>query len=132
MSGHRFLVVARKERAEVEFAERAELAVVRHRDRSQQSKAEGVGSTLWGLMREAGVASQDVTVFLVYEGDENGMLLGSVHPVLSGARASWFGLYRADQNASCFRSLGYRHRLGDALDCVFQEIKKDVLLPHKP
>lgn len=129
---NRYKVLTRKHSGAVELSERAERAVVKFGTQSKEAPGERAGSALWELMRAAGVTQQEVNGFTVFEDQADGVQIGSVIPVLEGARAVQLVLYRADREASAFRSIGTRQRIGDGLDLVFERLKGELVLPHKP
>lgn len=128
----RYKVVSRKHSGTVEFSERADRAVAKFGSQSKEVPGEKAGSALWEAMRAGGVTQQEVNGFAVFEDQPDGIQIGSVIPVLEGARAVQLILYRADRDASAFRSLGTRQRIGDGLDVVFEKLKGELVLPHKP
>jgi hypothetical protein len=129
---HRYFVGAKKLSGTIELGDRAEKANVQYQGQSREAPGEQAGSAFWGAMRAAGVTTEQVNGFVIQEGSADGLHVAHVLPVLEGARAVYMILYRADKDASVFRSLGTRQRVGDALDVVFQKLKSEIILPHKP
>lgn len=129
---NRYVVVARKLSGTIEFADLGATAEVDYAGHARSVAGAAAGSALWTVMKEAGVNSQSVNSFVVYEDDQDGPIVAHLIAVLEGARIVWLILYRADRGASCFKPLGSRQRIGDALDACFQQVVRDIELPHKP
>jgi hypothetical protein len=132
MSSKRFRVVAGALAADVEFSEDGERAAFQYGQTRSEARPTDVGQALWAAMRQANVKSQDVNRFMLHEGSGEGPLVAAVFPILEGAHAMWTVLYRADQDASVFRSLASRAKVSDALNAAFTQIARDVARPHKP
>lgn len=132
MEKHEFAVVSRSHRARVVFSGDGKRAGVEFQGRGEEMEGGRAGTALWDLMRSAGVNANSVNCFELYEKDPDGKLVASLRPVLEGARVVWLILYRADKDASAFRALGSRQRIGDALDACFAELRKEIVRPHKP
>jgi hypothetical protein len=131
---NRFKVVARDHSAMVEVSDDARRAVAQYKNDKCEATGPTIGGKLWEKMRAAGVnqEKENVNHFAIYDGDEAGTLIATIHPVLEGARAMWLVLYRADKAASAFRPLGSRHRVSDALDAAFTKLSQEIIMPHKP
>lgn len=129
---HRFLVVARKEQGVVEISDDAKRAAAQVRSEKVEATGPTIGAKLWAAMRAAGVSPQAVNHLAIFEGDDEGTLIATLHPMLEGAHATWLVLYRADRDGSVFRALGSRNRLGDALDAAFTKLSEEIVMPHKP
>jgi hypothetical protein len=131
---NRFKVVARDHSAVVEIADDARRAAAQYKSNKIEATGTTIGGKLWEMMRAAGVnqEKENVNHFAIYQEDEGGALIATIHPVLEGAHAMWLVLYRADKQASVFRPLGSRHRVSDALDTAFTKLSQEIILPHKP
>lgn len=129
---HKFLVVARQEKGIVEISDDAKRAATQVGSEKREATGPTIGGKVWEAMRAAGVSPQGVNHLAIFEADENGTLIATVHPVLEGAHATWLVLYRADREGSVFRALGSRNRLGDALDAAFTKLIEEIVMPHKP
>lgn len=103
-----------------------------------QRDSEGIESTL----AEAGAALSRLLSDALPDGAASingldvhrvdGRRLGTLRPVLEGARVVWTAWYRADRDASVFRSLGSRGRMQDAFQNLVAALSQDVAQPHKP
>lgn len=129
MSTHRFVVVARKNTGTVEFDEGAQRCVARYGD--EQAEGTRAGDALWEVMRKGGLSAHSVNGFTVFEGDEDGTQICSLHPVLHGAHAVWMVLYRANKEASVFERLTTRHRIADAMNAAFDKLRGEIVKPYK-
>ncbi len=129
---NRYVVVARKLSGVVELTERGAAGRIEYEGHNSSVEGRNAGSQLWRAMVEGGVNPQGINSFAVFEGNEDGPAIAHVIAVLEGARVVWLVLYRADRSASCFKPIGSRQRIGDALDACFQQVVKDLELPHKP
>lgn len=131
---NKFKVVARDHSALVEFSDDARRAVAQYKNEKIEAPGLAIGGKLWESMRATGISQEkdNINHFAIYERDEGGTLVATIHPVLEGAHAMWLVLYRADKKASAFRSLGSRHRLSDALDAAFAKLIQEIIMPHKP
>jgi len=128
----RFLVLAKTREGVVEFSDDAGRAALQFESEKRQAEPGGIGTAFWEAMKAAGVEPLRQNQFIIHEKDRDGTLIAALYPVLEGARAVWLVLYRADKEASCFKPLGSRQRIGDALDLAFQALIKEVKRPHKP
>ena len=131
---NRFQLVARDHRVTVEISDDARRAVAQFKNEKYEATGPTIGGKLWDGIRATGVnqEKENINHFALYENDEGGTLIATVHPVLEGAHATWLVLYRADKRASVFRPLGSRLRVGDALDAAFGKLSQEIILPHKP
>ena len=129
-----FKVVARDHSAVVEISDDVRRAAAQYKNNKCEGAGPTIGGKLWEMMRAAGVHQEkdNINNLVIYEEDEGGSLVATIQPVLEGAHAMWMVLYRADKQASAFRPLGGRHRLGDALDAAFAKLCQEIVLPHKP
>lgn len=127
-----FLVIAKTREGRVEFSDDAARAALQFEDQKREANPGEIGSAFWDAMKSAGVEPLKQNQFIIHEGDRSGTLIASLHPVLEGARAVWLVLYRADKDASCFKPLGSRQRIADALELAFAELIKEIKRPHKP
>jgi len=128
----RFLVLAKTREGIVELSDDAGRAALQFESQKQEVQPGGIGTAFWEAMKAEGVEPLRQNQFIIHEKDRDGTLIAALHPVLEGARAVWLVLYRADKDASCFKPLGSRQRIGDALDLAFQELIKEIKRPHKP
>lgn len=116
----------------MEFSDDASRAALQFESEKREAEPGDIGSSFWEAMKAAGVEPLRQNQFIIHEDGREGRLIAALHPVLEGARAVWLVLYRADKDASCFKPLGSRQRIGDALDLAFQELIKEIKRPHKP
>jgi hypothetical protein len=129
----RFLVaVAKNQDGIVEFSDDAGRAALKFGDEKRETKPAEIGSGFWDAMKKSGVDPLRQNHFHVHEDDRDGKLIAALYPVLEGARVVWLVLFRADHDASCFKPLGSRQRIGDALDLAFAKVIEEIRLPHKP
>jgi hypothetical protein len=128
----RFVVLAQTKEGIVEFSDDAGRAALKFESEQRETDPQGIGSAFWDAMKKAGVNPLTQNNFIIHENDAAGTIIASLHPVLEGARVMWLVLYRADRDASCFKALGSRQRIGDALDLAFQTLIGEIKLPHKP
>lgn len=128
----RYVVTAASLEGLVEFEERGERAKARYGEHTAESPGTQVGTTLWTTFREGGVNPQSVNHFTLREAEDEQRLVATIVPVLEGAHVVWTVFYRADKAASCFRPLGSRRRIPDALDLALAELAGEIVLPHKP
>jgi hypothetical protein len=131
---NKFKVVARDHAAAVEISDDARRAAAQYKSNKIEATGITIGGKLWEAMRAAGLNQEkdNVNHFAIYQEDEGGTLIATIHPVLEGAHAMWMVLYRADKKASAFRPLGSRHRVSDALDAAFTKLSQELIMPHKP
>ena len=129
---NRYVVRSRKLSGTVELADLGAHAQISYAGQTATVDGSEAGSRLWAAMKAAGVNPQSVNSFVVEEDGEDGPTVAHLLAVLEGARVVWLILYRADRAASCFRPIGSRQRIGDALNACFEQIIEDVRLPHKP
>ncbi len=129
---NRFAVVTHQRSGTIEFYDLGTHARVQHEGKSQNVSGSAAGSSVWTLMKEAGLNPQNVNTFIVHQDSPDGRAVAYLHAVLEGARVVWLILYRADRDASAFKAAGSRQRIGDALDACFKLIIDDIQLPHKP
>ena len=132
MEKHEFVVLSRGLKARLIFGADGTRAAVAFGSEEEEVEGDQAGSALWGAMRRGGLNANNVNCFEVCEGHADGKLIASLRPVLEGSRVVWLVLYRADKDSSAFRALGSRQRIGDALDACFDELRKEIVLPHKP
>ena len=125
-----FEVIAHSQTGQIEFGEGAHNAAVRFDTHRQEVPGAEAGQALWHCMMSGGVSPQTLPIVIIREG--SGVPVATLHPVLQGAQAVWLMLYRANRDGTCFRNLGSKHRIGDALGTVFHEVQKEVRIPHKP
>ncbi|MGF1511801.1 MAG: hypothetical protein ACFB9M_20080 [Myxococcota bacterium] len=128
----RFLVIAKSREGIVEFSDDAGRAALLLETEKREATPSEIGSSFWDAMKKAGVDPLSQNQFIIHENDREGTLIASLHPVLEGARVVWLVLYRADRNASCFKPLGSRQRIADALDLAFGQLIQEIKRPHKP
>jgi hypothetical protein len=128
----RFVVVVRDRQAAVEISDDGKRAVAQAGNEKREAPSPAIGSKLWEAMLASGLPRESANHFAVHEGDATGTLVATIHPVLTGAHATWLVLYRANREGSVFRSLGNRHRVGDALDVTFAKVGEEISMPHKP
>lgn len=128
----RYVVTAAGFDGQVEFSargERAKAVFLRHAVEGAGTRA---GSVLWSVLRAAEIDPQSINYLTVREDREEPRMVATIVPVLQGAHIAWTVFYRADKDASCFRSLGNRRRIPDALDLALAELARELALPHKP
>ncbi|NJK87932.1 MAG: hypothetical protein HC923_00075 [Myxococcales bacterium] len=130
---HRFRVLVAKNREGiVEISDDTKRAALKFESVQREANPTDIGSAYWEAMKASGVDPLRQNHFHIHEGDRDGILIAALYPVLDGARVVWLVLYRADHAASCFRPLGNRQRIGDALDLAFHAVIDEIQLPHKP
>lgn len=132
MSKRFLVVVAKNEDGIVEFSDDAGRAALQFSEEKRETNPSEIGSAFWDAMKKSGVDPLRQNHFHVHEGDRDGTLIAALYPVLEGARVVWLVLFRADHDASCFKPLGSRQRIGDALDLAFAKVIEEIRLPHKP
>jgi len=129
----RFLVaVARNQEGIVEISDDAARSALKFGAEQREASPSEIGSAFWDAMKKSGVDPLRQNHFHIHEKDRDGKLIAALYPVLEGARVVWLVLFRADHDASCFRPLGSRQRIGDALDVAFAKVLDEIRLPHKP
>ena len=128
----RYLVVGRKVTAAVEYDASCTKCSVKVGENSEACGAASVGPVMVKLLMTSGIELHSINTLGIHEDSDDGLQIGSVHHVLQGAHAVWLVLYRADSDASCFRTVGNRHRMSDSLSALFREVQKDLAMPHKP
>ncbi len=116
----------------VEFNDDASRAALKFDTEQREAVPAEIGSSFWDAMKKSGVDPLRQNHFHIHENERDGKLVGTMFPVLEGARVVWLVLFRADKDASAFKPLGNRQRIGDALDLAFRELIKEIQLPHKP
>jgi len=126
------VVVAKNQDGLIEISDDAGRAALAFGDEKREAPPAEIGSAFWDAMKKAGVDPLRQNHFHVHHQDRDGQLMAALYPVLEGARVVWLVLYRADKDASCFKPLGSRQRIGDALDLAFSKVLQEVRLPHKP
>lgn len=132
MNKHEFVVLSRGHKARVVVSGDGNRSGVAFGGEEAEVEGEQTGTALWEVMRAGGLNANKVNCFEVCEGSSEGRLIASLRPVLEGARVVWLVLYRADKDSSAFRALGSRQRIGDAMNLCFEELRREVVLPHKP
>lgn len=129
----RYAIVAKDNREGlVEFSEDANRSAFKFGSEQREVPPTELGSAVWDGMKKAGVDPLTQNHFMVHENDRSGTLVFMTLPVMEGARVVWLVLYRVDRDASCFKPLGSRQRIADALDLAFARLAEEIKLPHKP
>jgi hypothetical protein len=129
---NRFVIVSGDKEGVVEIADDAVRAAAQFKDEKRLATGQTIGAELWSAMNASGVNRDHVNHFAIYEGDRSGTLIATIQPVMHGNHATWLVLYRANKDATCFRTLCNRHRVGDALDAAFAKASEEIVMPHKP
>ena len=128
----RYVVTAASFDGQVEFSARGERAKALVLRQTAEADGRRAGSALWTALRAAEVNPQSINHLTVREDREEPQMVATIVPVLQGAHVVWTVFYRADRAASCFRPLGSRRRIPDALDLALGELAGEIALPHKP
>lgn len=132
MEKHEFAMTSGDHQARLLFSGDGDRAAVVFGDIKREMAGVEAGAALWDAMRESGINANHVNGFDLHEGSSSGKRIATLRPVLEGARVVWLVLYRADKDASVFRPVGNRQRIGDAFDACFTALRQDLFLPHKP
>lgn len=133
MEKHELRVLTGAHEATLLFSGDGERAAVVFGEHQLEVAGSDAGPALWRTMRQAGVTANDVNGFDIHVGAApGGRRIATLRPVLEGARVVWLVLYRADLEASAFRSVGTRQRIGDAFAACFESLRADIRRPHKP
>ena len=127
----RYAITASSLEGQVEFTPRGDRATARFHEQEIDVEGQGIGSAWWTAAR-ATTRTQEINHISLREADGEGRLVAMIIAVLEGAHAVWTVFYRADKAASCFRTLGNRQRIPDALDLAFTQLASEIFLPHKP
>lgn len=128
----RFVVAAAGKEAEVQMSEDGAKAVISVQGKSVETRGDRAGGAVWKGFGATGLRSNGINLFTLREAGADGKIICAVPAVMEGARVVWNVLFRADRNASCFKSLGSCQRIGDALDVAFAQLASELKMPHKP
>lgn len=126
------MIVAKNKEGIVEFSDDASRSALKFGEQQREAAPQEIGSALWEAMRAAGLNPMTQNHFMIHEDDRDGTLVSAIMAVMEGARVVYLVLYRVDRDASCFKPLGSRQRVGDALDLAFGRLVEEIKLPHKP
>ena len=128
----RYVVTAGGREASVEMSEKGDQAAITVDGQTEKTAGPRAGAALWKGLGNAGLRANGINLFVIKEAEGEGKIICTVPAVMEGAHVVWKVLYRADRNASCFKSLGSRTRIGDALDVAFAKLASEHEMPHKP
>ena len=128
----RYMIVAKNREGLVEFSDDAARSALKFAEEKREAPPGQIGSALWEAMKDAGMNPLTQNHFMIHEDDRDGTLVAVLMAVMEGARVVWLVLYRVDRDASCFKPLGSRQRIGDALNLAFVQLVEEIKLPHKP
>ncbi len=128
----RFVVAAAGQEAEVQMSEDGAKAVISVQGKSVEARGDRAGGAVWKGMGNTGLRSNGINLFTLSEAGADGKVICTVPAIMEGAHVVWKVLFRADRNSSCFKALGSRQRIGDALDLAFAQLASELKQPHKP
>lgn len=132
MDTYELWVMSGQHEARVSFSRDGGRAAVGFGQARHEVAVDEAGMALWATMRQQGVSANNVNGFDLHEDGPQGRRVATLRPVLEGARVVWLILYKADREASVFRPVGTRQRIGDAFDACFEPLRQDLKRPHKP